>query len=304
METIDPKSYLQYNDVKITYSGTYWETASKLPNLMNPDTSADGSWNSGNYAVQWIQFDLKVARILRTAQLHVDISPDCDVTYKIELNKGLDSYSILTERTEYHQSGGIIEIPIESRVANVRITTLKSQSWIAWKRVLFTVDPEEQLEVDDNETDEPEITYSGLYNGSTLPDLMTRNILVEGGWNSGGYATQWVQLDFNRTRHVKAIELIVDISPDCDVEYKIEINNGVEDDQDEGLKTIEKKFSESHKAGQMILHWLEAKVKRIRIMTTKSESWVAWKRVFLLEDDNSRKVSKLAKPAKQINQEV
>jgi len=140
MKTAKPK-YLTKDEVEISFSGAYMEDGwSNYYSVIDPDLKAGKGWNSGGHPIQWIQFNLKRHTTIESLELTVEILPPCEVSIVIEANvDAVDSeHFLLSKIREFHKGGMKIRVPVNATVKNIRITTLESKSWVAWKRVLLT----------------------------------------------------------------------------------------------------------------------------------------------------------------------
>jgi len=138
-EIKDEIKYVSIDDVDIEYSGIYPDLTYQLNNVMNPDTNTEeSSWNSGGHPTQWIQINLKNKMYVEAIELVVDISPSCEVVYNVDIDvkKKLDS-QVAEVYEEFHSKEMWKKIPVGGVIKNIRVTTVKSESWVAWKRVLL-----------------------------------------------------------------------------------------------------------------------------------------------------------------------
>lgn len=132
------KSFLKYDDCIISYSGIYNDFQDDIVNLLCEDYEVgnEQGWNSGGYPEQWIKISLKEPEQIEELWLKVNISPNCTVNYTIEAELRDKSIKKI-ERSEFHESGETITIPINSEIRSVKIKTTKSESWVAWSRILL-----------------------------------------------------------------------------------------------------------------------------------------------------------------------
>jgi len=116
------------------------------------------------------------------------------------------------------------------------------------------------------------ITYSNMNAGSNLDQVMSPDLSTN-GWNAGGFAPQWIQFYFQSATYVKSIRLVVDILPNCNVDANIVATSGT------GDQYTVANLSQYMSAGQIIDVDVKAEITSLRITTTSTLSWVAWKRV-------------------------
>lgn len=148
-ETIAKKTsakgiYLSFDDVVITYSSQYQNTSPDLKHLLNPDrTLGTGQgWNSGTHPPAWIKLTLKEPVFIEEAELMVNISPDCEVTYQcemeVETERDFTRRRIVDETTqEMHWAKKIIKVKVQQRIRSFMVKTTGSKSWVAWSRILL-----------------------------------------------------------------------------------------------------------------------------------------------------------------------
>ncbi len=123
---------LSYSDVEITYSG---RSGDGIVNFLNTNIEQGNGWNSGGFPLGWINVKLKIPCYLKKMVLVCDISPACQVIYKIEIFSHASAK--LIEKEEFHTSGQQLEFEINDEVDSIKITTLSSKSWVAWRRMLL-----------------------------------------------------------------------------------------------------------------------------------------------------------------------
>lgn len=132
------RSFMKYEECIVSYSGIYYDFREDIKHLLSEDYEAGygQGWNSGGYSEQWIKILLKEPEQIEELWLKINISPNCTVNYNIEVELRDKSIKKI-ERSEFHESGEIITIPINSEIRSVKITTTKSESWVAWSRILL-----------------------------------------------------------------------------------------------------------------------------------------------------------------------
>ena len=138
------KSYFTYEDVVLTFSSQYAETKSDLVNLLNPnlELGTKQGWNSGNHAPAWIKISLKEYAFVEEIELIVNILPSCEVSYVCEIEVVHDlnqtKRKIVDETNlELHWLGKRIKVKVGQRMKSFMVKTIKSESWIAWSRILL-----------------------------------------------------------------------------------------------------------------------------------------------------------------------
>lgn len=132
------KSFLKYDDCIISYSGIYNDFKDDIVFLLCEDyeVGSEQGWNSGGFPEQWIKISLNEPEHIEELWLKVNIYPNCTVNYNLEIE--LKDKSIRKiEKSEFHEAGEVIIIPINSEIRSVKITTTKSEAWVAWSRILL-----------------------------------------------------------------------------------------------------------------------------------------------------------------------
>lgn len=111
-----------------------------------------------------------------------------------------------------------------------------------------------------------------------LPDQPATNIVDGTGaqWGSGEMPTQWIQIDLGQSYKIKLIRLAVGQYPEGNTLHEVYMGSN-----SSNLKLVHK-FEEFTKEGQIIVFEPDSAlqdIQFIRIVTTKSPSWVAWKEI-------------------------
>jgi hypothetical protein len=63
--------------------------------------------------------------------------PACEVTYKIEVDVGLSTQKTLNTIVQHLANGQFLSFPLHASFTNLRISVIKSESWVAWNKVVF-----------------------------------------------------------------------------------------------------------------------------------------------------------------------
>lgn len=119
-------------------------------NTTEPQNAVDGDieteWNAGDVGPQWIELDLQKRVNITRIRLLVEQSPDGDTHHQIlaRAHEQSEQFRLLDELKGSTVSGEFIEVvPNGSEAARnqwndvqfIRILTLKSPSWIAWREI-------------------------------------------------------------------------------------------------------------------------------------------------------------------------
>jgi Ca2+-binding RTX toxin-like protein len=118
-------------------------TASRFIRKNTASGAVDGSteflWNSGDYAPQWVEIDLGSPKAIGRISLLTAQSPDGDTVHRV-LGKARagDPYQLLHEFTGFTTDDQLLDhsplTPWEN-VRFVRIETITSPSWVAWREI-------------------------------------------------------------------------------------------------------------------------------------------------------------------------
>jgi len=119
------------------------------------------------------------------------------------------------------------------------------------------------------------VTASATYSGSSPGYAMDGSSSTL--WNSGGFGPQWIQIDLGKTAAIRKIKLQVAQSPSGNTVHEIAV--GQNPNSLTKVDTLRLYTSD----GQ----WIESKdlagdggnVRYIRVTTTSSPSWIAWKEI-------------------------
>ena len=117
-------------------------TASMFLSDAPPEMAVDGDrvlWWSAFYAPQWIEIDLGRPRTFRTLQLVVAQNPPGETEHVVSGRaSATDPYSVLHLFNGYTQDPDVLSYTSKRPWRNiryVRVETLKSPSWVAWKEI-------------------------------------------------------------------------------------------------------------------------------------------------------------------------
>lgn len=117
-------------------------------------------------------------------------------------------------------------------------------------------------------------SYAG-YPASNAVDGNTGNM-----WTSGGFPTQWIELDLGSSHAVRKLRLLVDQSPSGNTVHNVYVGTAP------GPTSLAGTISQSSSSGQWLeLDLLESGVsgRYVRITTTSSPSWVSWREIEVYE---------------------
>jgi hypothetical protein len=102
------------------------------------DGTANSSWNAGSPPKQWVQIDLGEALSIGKFRLTVAQSPEGDTLHQIWVGSSAKELSLLHTFEGYTKDGDVLEFQPEVPVENVRVirvVTVKSSSWVAWREI-------------------------------------------------------------------------------------------------------------------------------------------------------------------------
>ena len=97
--------------------------------------------------------------------------------------------------------------------------------------------------------------------------------LVNFGWNAGGFPTNWIQVDFGSPQRFSAISAVVDQLPDGITNHDVALDGAPAfswSGYTENLDVLSHTFATMQTA------------QTVRITTTVSPSWVAWREIQLI----------------------
>ncbi|MBN1977946.1 MAG: hypothetical protein JW918_11145 [Anaerolineae bacterium] len=106
-----------------------------------PERAVDGQptqWGAGNHAPQWIQIDLGAPATVRQVRLVVSQWPAGETVHQVWGGGPGEDLRLLHEFRGYTEENQVLDFvpaaPLE-RIQIVRIITLASPSWVAWKEI-------------------------------------------------------------------------------------------------------------------------------------------------------------------------
>jgi hypothetical protein len=100
------------------------------------DGKADTSWVAGDAPLQWIQLDLGELTSLSKVRLHVNQTPGGPTTHQIHGGPAPDQLQLINTLEGTTQDNQWLESnSAASGVRYLRITTVKSPSWVAWREI-------------------------------------------------------------------------------------------------------------------------------------------------------------------------
>ena len=95
----------------------------------------DRLWNSGSVAPGWIQVDLGQPTAITKVRLYTEQNPPGPTSHQILGGLSPDSLVPLGTLDGDTASGQWLELQVNGNVRYVRIATLKSPSWVAWREI-------------------------------------------------------------------------------------------------------------------------------------------------------------------------
>jgi hypothetical protein len=112
--------------------------ANEPPSNAVDDNSAT-QWGAGESAVQWIEIDLQGAYRISEVRLQVAQYPAGNTIHRLQIRSaGADGFVTLHEFNGYTRDNEWLvftpDAPLEN-VAYLRIQTISSPSWVAWKEI-------------------------------------------------------------------------------------------------------------------------------------------------------------------------
>jgi hypothetical protein len=235
------------------------------------------AWNAQQYAPQWVTIDLKNEYPVTRIRLHVDQAPAGNTTHEIWVAGNDQAYQKVATITGNTQSGQILEhifAPKRDGVRYVKIQTVNSPSWVAWREIQV-LGPKIGTLVSQGKA-----ASASRSHPSAPPSLAVNGNTTDGGWNAGDVASQWIQVDLGQSTNVSAIKLYVNQScngsPTCYTQHELWITNPY------GTSTFVGAFNGTTVDRQILekRFWPPLlDVRYVRIVTTLSASWVSWDEV-------------------------
>jgi hypothetical protein len=152
------------------------------------------------------------------------------------------------------------------KTSEVRILTTSSPSWVAWREITALTYGTARVYA-------YPISATGA---ATRPEFIT-DANVETAWNAGGYAPQSVDLDIGRRTTLHRIRLTVQQSPSGTTTHVI--YGGPNPNPTTMIAS-----TTQYTVDRQVLDFTGSfDVRYLRIATTSSPSWVAWREIDLFE---------------------
>jgi hypothetical protein len=102
------------------------------------DGSLNSMWNSGGQAPQWIEIDLGGPAIINRIRLHVAQSPGGQTDHELSAKRPGSGYEVVHIFSGPTDDGLTLEFAPDNPLEGyrfLRIRTLSSPSWVAWKEI-------------------------------------------------------------------------------------------------------------------------------------------------------------------------
>lgn len=245
------------------------------------NSNLNDSWNSRGFAPQWITVDLKNEYPVTRIRLHVEQSPKGNTIHEIWVAGNDQRYQKVTTISGETQSGQLLEhifAPKRDAIRYVKIQTISSPSWVAWREIQIFGPKLGTL------ISQGKATSASASLASAPPHLAVNGNTTDGGWNAGDFPrpTQWIQVDLGQSTKLSGLKLYVNQSCNgsqtCNAQHEIWITNPY------GTSTFVGGFTGTTSDGQILekRFWPPLQdVRYVRIVTTMSGSWVSWDEVQL-----------------------
>lgn len=249
----------------VSASGTYGSAV--------PENAVDGDsstlWNAGAGANpgagqrQWLELDLGERTTVSKLRLQVDQWPAGPTHHIIyggptpNPQTELGRFQQTTQTLQWLELAGTMH-----DVRYVRIVTVDSPSWVAWREVeVYRAQP-------------PARVYGlpvAASHNNTLSLLDVADANSQTVWFGGGFPARWVELDLGQTVTARKLRLIPEQTPNG---YTVhEIYGGASP----GPTTLLGTLSGTTVSGQAIeLNGSFPGIRYLRVLTTTSPSWVSW----------------------------
>ena len=106
------------------------------------DNDIETNWGSGNYAPQWIEFDLGKDRNIGRIEFVIDQWPAGFTNHQIWAKEDDDqsSFELIHEFNQYTEFGETLTFTATTDISAFRyfhIRTIESPSWVSWKEIKF-----------------------------------------------------------------------------------------------------------------------------------------------------------------------
>jgi hypothetical protein len=137
-----------------------------------PQNAADGNpetvWNAGSSVPQWIQLDLGTAAMVTRIRLIVAQSPDGETTHQVFVGASPSDLRLIHQFRGFTSDNQVLDftptIPL-SNIQFVKIVTLESPSWVAWKDIEILGSEGGQIPTPEPVINAAEVIF---YNGTIL----------------------------------------------------------------------------------------------------------------------------------------
>lgn len=104
----------------------------------NLTDGSDAQWGAGEHPPHWVMIDLEEPRTIDEITLQVAQYPAGETTHQVWAQLGDGRYVLLETLTENTSDNEILPVTLErtlSDVQAIRVDTLESPSWVAWKEI-------------------------------------------------------------------------------------------------------------------------------------------------------------------------
>jgi len=105
---------------------------------MAVDGYLNSIWNSGGDDPQWIEIDLGEYSNVETIRLHVSQHPPGDTVHEISGSRNGNVFKPMHTFSGYTEDGQVLEFSPEAPwmgIQFIRINTVASPSWVAWREI-------------------------------------------------------------------------------------------------------------------------------------------------------------------------
>lgn len=268
-----PKDVLLSRNVAVSASSTYPGTS--------PGNVVDGNiatnWNGGGFPSKWVELNLGQPQTISTIRMLPNQTPGGYTVNTIQVKRtAAEPYT--TVRTLSMNTDGNTWVTYVSglQLANVqyiRFTTSTSPSWVSWK----------EIEVYGPANSTPALLSASGATASSSYLSYTPNLAIDNNtgtsWNGGGFPAKWIDVDLGAQKTLTAFRLLTNQSPSGATTHNIYVKSNIND-----AYTLAKTFNGTTTGDQWLEHYLlnaVSNVRYVRVETTVSPSWVAWKEISL-----------------------
>lgn len=137
----DPCKSVQFEYLETNIALNARVTASRSLGNEPPSNAVDGTganWGAGASPKQWIEIDLGRPYFVKTIRLMVGQSPEGETLHQIQVRSPNGNFELVHTFDEYTVDNQILiytpNVPLAD-VQFIRITTITSPSWVAWKEI-------------------------------------------------------------------------------------------------------------------------------------------------------------------------